>query len=239
MFKICIVEDDLKTANTLKEIVSNAFLERGFETDIDNFYNAEDLLALNNIDYDIIFMDIELPKMNGMEAAKCLRDKGNESLVIFVTNLAQFAVNGYSVNAFDFIVKPLNACEFKLKIDRIIKALNLNKDIKLVVNASRNQYVINSKDILYVEVDKHNITYHTLQGNVKSVDSMKNVISKLNSDSFALCNQCYYVNLRYVKCVLNDIVVVRNEKLLISKPKRKEFIEKLNKYLRNGIKNSL
>lgn len=237
--EICIVEDDIKTSEELTNLIEKSFLEKGYAINVTSFYNAEDFLNNSNYKYDVIFMDIELPRMNGMDAIKLLREHNNDSLVVFVTNLANFAVNGYSVNAFDFIVKPLNQYEFKLKIDRIIKAINTNKDVTLIVNSSRNKYIINSKDLIFVEVDRHNIIYHTINEDIRVADSMKNVICQLNSTCFALCNQCYYVNLSYVKSIVDDYVIVRQYKLLISKPKRKDFIEELNKYLRNGCKNCL
>lgn len=237
--KICIVEDDIKTSEELSELIKKEFSNKGYTSIISTFFTADDFLACAEIDYDAIFMDIDLPGMNGLDAVKNLRLRNNNNLVIFVTNLSQFAVNGYSVNAFDFIVKPLNQYEFKMKIDRIINAISTNKGIKIIINSARNKYIVNSKDLIYVEVEKHNIIYHTINGNIKAINSMKNVINQLKSSCFALCNQCYYVNLSYVKGIVDDVVIVHNDKLLISKPKRKEFINKLNKYLRIGFGNTL
>lgn len=235
MIRIALVEDE---ENNVKEI--NSYLKRyskeyNVEIQISNFGYANLFLSQYNNNFDIVLMDIGLPDIDGMTAIRKLREIDNNVLVIFVTNLAQYAVNGYEVDAFDFLVKPVSYYNLVLKINRALERIGSRKEKQIWVSTRNEKRLIMASKLKYVEVIKHKIIYHTVDGEVSSLGSLKNVCDELEGLSFALCNQCYLVNLHYVTGIDGYKCIIGNEVLQISLPKKNSFIHALNNYLGGGL----
>ena len=232
MIKIAIVEDELDMANDLIRYTKDFFNKNEIEVNLTHFDNALKLLDNYNYDFDLIFMDINLPKTNGMVAAETIRKIDPLVMIIFVTSLAQYALKGYEVNAFDFIVKPVSYYGFCLKLNRVLIRFNNNKDKILWINVSGvGKRKINISDLKYVEVIKHNIIYHTLHGDFQTRDTMQNVIENINDSRFVLCNRCYLVNLKFVSEIRQWSAIVGGDELQMSHLKKKEFVNEVNRYL--------
>ena len=169
----------------------------------------------------LVFMDIELPGMDGMTAVRKLRKIDERVCVIFVTNLAQYAVNGYEVNAFDFIVKPLSYYDFYMKFKRVMDSFALKTPKSLWVVARNGKRMITADKLMYVEVMKHEITYNMANGEkIVCSGTLKKVHEELAGLPFVLCNRCYLVNLSYVKEVRDENVYVGDDVLQISLAKK-------------------
>ena len=107
IYKIAIVEDEPKAADTLDAMLAQYAEENGVSIETSKYQNAVVFLSNYSARFDIIFMDIEMPHLSGMECAEKLREIDNSTLLIFATNLANMAAQGYSVDAFDFIVRHI------------------------------------------------------------------------------------------------------------------------------------
>ena len=116
MLRIAIVEDDEKYADLLQEYLKKYGEERSEEFCCVMHKNAVVFLNNYKANYDIVFMDIDLPHMNGMTASQKLREVDKQVVLVFVTNLAQMAIKGYEVNAYDFIVKPVSYYGVQMQI---------------------------------------------------------------------------------------------------------------------------
>ena len=180
--------------------------------------------------YDIVFMDIVLPDMDGMTAAKKLRESDKSVVLIFVTNMSQYAINGYEVGAADFIVKPFEYEHFAIKMQRIIGRLNIH-DVILPVKTADAVISVAASDLKYVEVRGHELIYHTTHGNYSSYGSLSKVEHRLEEMSFVRCNSYYLVNPRYVESINNNAAVVGGDTLNISYAKRKSFRKAVVEYL--------
>ena len=121
MLRIAYVEDELSAATGLQNCLEGYGREHGLELQIRAYPTADALLQQYNPATDILFLDVELPGTSGMEAARQLRDRGYEGALVFVTNMAQYAVQGYEVDALDFLVKPVNPFAFTVKMNRILR----------------------------------------------------------------------------------------------------------------------
>lgn len=130
---IAIVEDDDVAFNTLKSYLQR--LQESINEDIViiRYENAERFLVDSLVRKDIIFMDIALPGMNGMDAALEYRKTDRQAILIFVTSMAQFAIKGYEAEAMDFLVKPLNFYDFSMKIKRAFSKLKDRESDSLVI----------------------------------------------------------------------------------------------------------
>ena len=112
MIKITIVEDNPEQAAKLEEYILCYAAEYKEEINVDIYGSGMDFLDRINVLYDIIFMDVMLPHMNGLDCTKKYRALNGKAIVIFVTNYGQYAVNGYEVDAMDYILKPTNGVQF-------------------------------------------------------------------------------------------------------------------------------
>ncbi|MBO4990440.1 MAG: response regulator transcription factor [Clostridia bacterium] len=226
MIRIAIVEDEETERKRLEAAFRKYTEESGAQFTLYCFEDAVSFLDHYESIYDIVFMDILLPKLNGMDAAQKLREIDANVLLLFVTNMANYAVRGYEVSAIDFIVKPIRYQSFRSKMDRIVDIVrHRSKEIMITFDDSRKVLPISS--IYYVEVDGHTLIYHTEQGNYHSRNSLKNAEEELSGGAFVRCNVCYLVNLSFVTSVQGDDVEVGGSKLKISRARKKEFLTAL------------
>lgn len=228
---IAIVEDDNLAMGNLQKMLNKFALEYQEKITIHNFTNAIDFLKSYQPIYDIVFMDIEMPMMNGMEAAKKLREIDTKVMIYFITNMAQYAIKGYEVGAMDFIVKPVTYPQLKMKLERAIVELKRNDSEKLVVTHKTGTLHIAVRDIYYIEIIGHRLCYHTIYGNYEAYGTLKLISNTIRDPLFVQCNRCYVVNLRYVREVRNQYAVVENDELLISRARRQPFLKAINEYL--------
>lgn len=234
MIKIAVAEDEIEMSNQLLKYIKQFFDENDLDYSVMVFDNAIKLLDNYDFSFDLIFMDINMPLLNGMEASKKLREIDSEVTLIFITSLAQYAIKGYEVNAFDFILKPVAYYNFAMKLTRALDKLSKEDAKTLVINNKSSIKKIKVRKIYYIEVNEHKLIFHTIEGNFTTYGTLKTYLEILKNDSFALCNQCYFVNLKYVTEVKDNIVRVGNDDLQISRPKRKDFIHALNLYFSTG-----
>ena len=232
MYKIAIVEDEVEAREKLVGYIKRFGAENATEFDVVCFNGALPFLSEYKSVFDIVFMDIEMPVVNGMDAAKRLRQMDKSVTLIFVTNMAQYAVSGYEVDALSFIVKPVSYTNFALKLSRAIGRIKSERAPFVVIKGKNNIKRICADDVRYVEVANHSLVWHTQDGLEQSTGSLKSVAEQLGP-SFAFCNQCYLVNLRCCTEVNGYTLRLGSDLLQISRPKRAAFIKALNLYL-NG-----
>ena len=231
MIKIAIVEDDESVAKELETLVKQFMRETKQRSNVSLFPSAESFLFTDVAQFDLVFMDIHLPKMDGMDAAKKLKELAPHTLMIFVTSLAQYALDGYGVGAFDFIVKPVSYYNLEIKLQRAMKAIKQTEDEKIVIHNKTQTNVVLISDIYYVEIMLHKVVYYTKDGEYTTTGTMKKIVEELSDYPFAICNQSYLVNLKYVSKIEGYTVTVAGTELAISRNKRNELKRALNEYL--------
>lgn len=237
MLRIAIIDDEKEMTLDLKNNLSIFLTEEKTTFQIATFDSG--ILFLENFksDFDLILLDISMPVLDGITTAKEIRKIDSQVMIVFVTSLAQYAINGYEVNAFDYILKPIDYYNFKLKMNRALLFLKNKNDRSFVVNYKNIIKRIEISKLMYIEIYDHHICFHLVDGeNIHAYGTMKTYIELLKNESFMLCNQCYLVNLKYVQEVTADYVKVDNTELALARPRRKEFISALNNYLTNGGK---
>ncbi len=237
MIKVAIVEDDPSVVSQLtgyfrrmeQEDESNRFM-------VSTYKNAIIFLSEYKNDMDIVLMDIEMPHMDGMEAAEKLRQRDRQVTLIFVTNMAQFAVKGYQVNAFDFIVKPVQYYGFAMKIRTALREIKKNTTAIAQINTQDGLIRLPVQDLIYIESFEHSLTYHCDSGDYisKGRESLTEVLEKLSEYGFIRCKSCYLINIRYISRVTPKSVQLGDITLPISRTKKKEFMSQLAAFLAGG-----
>ena len=235
MLKAAIVEDDDKAAAELKRYLRRYADETGAKIDADVYGDALSFLAAYS-GYDIVFMDIELPDYDGMRAAKKLRETDKTVVIVFVTNMRRYAVEGYEVGALDFMMKPVGWQSFRTLMGKAEKVVYSNRDAKVTIKTwGGGIKLLDAKEIYFVEVTRHHLVFHTVSGDYDMYGDLVSMEKVLPERSFARCNSCYLVNLRYVRAVEGDTVNVSGYELKISRPKKKEFLQRIAEYIGGGM----
>ena len=208
MINVAIVEDTLKDAETLKDYTRRAVEMVNETCEITVFNNAVDFLDGYRGNFDILFMDIELPDINGMDAA---------------------------VDAMDFMVKPVSYENVCIKISRAIKKIEGKREEKLVLPGKSGVTVIMIPQIRYVEIMNHRLTFFTTQGDVAAVGSLSKIEEKLLRFNFSRCNNYSLVNLNFVTKVEDYTVWLDKEMLTVSRARKRPFLKDLADFLGGGV----
>ena len=239
MIKIILLEDEPKYAERVISLLSR-YREEHTNSDasftIQHYDDPVRFLTEYHCDADLLLLDIQMPGMTGMDAAKKIRKIDPDVMMIFITSLTQYAIEGYSVNAFDYILKPLRSASFLAKMDRAFRVLNRSRsNATLTISTKDEKRRVPLDDILYIEVNNHDIYVHTMDETFKEWGTMKLIESQLNGASFVRCSVHYLVNLKYVQGLAGDQVILPNAELPISRSKRKEFLDAIAQYEGGGF----
>ncbi len=221
--KAAIVEDNNDDAKNLSEVLNRYFTENKITYKLERFLRGEDFLE-SSINFDIVFLDIEMQGINGIETASRLREKQKDTVIILVTNMIQYAIQGYSVQAADYILKPVDYEGLSKKIPSFLEAVNKKKK---TINVKTNESIIKLllSKILYIEVFGHRIVIHYGDKTIECGGTLKEFEADLSSAGFVKSSKSCLVNLSAVERIDTDTVTINGEKIPLSRRERKPFIE--------------
>ena len=227
MVKIAIVEDTPEESSHLQTLLQHSFGRRALNFIIDVYTKPLLFLSDYHYDYDIIFMDIDLPGLDGMSAAQRLREIDQQVILIFVTRMAQYAVKGYEVNAMDYLIKPVEAPVLERKIDRALGLLKDSAEV-ILVTSQNGAKRLPLRDILYIEVQGHTLLFHTDSEVVHGSGTLSETETQLADKGFLRCNKCYLVNTHHISTVQAYTLTLDNgESLQISRLRKAAFMTQL------------
>lgn len=229
--RIAIVDDVRSDAGLLQSYLQR-YQEEGIgEWEIMLYSCGEDFLARYQPMFDLVILDIDMPGLNGVDIARRIRAMGDNVVLMFVTNMPQYALQGYAVDAVDYLIKPVSYEEFSLKLKKAQRYIRLNQSAQLTLHTGDGVALVQSDQLLYVESSLHYLTYHTLDGDYRVRGSLSQAEVELPPSLFARCGGSFLVNLRHVRGVDKQDVLVGEERVKLSRGKRLEFMEKFSKYL--------
>lgn len=228
--RIAIVDDKKEIQQQLGEFIKTYSTDQQIPITVTYFSNGLEIVDNYRSNFDVIYFDVQMPIMDGMTAAKKIRQVDENVIIVFLTNYVQWAVEGYSVNAFDFILKPLSYFVFTEHFKKIQrKILETSKSILIKNKNGMIRILLNN--LYFVESNGHYLIFHTVEKDIETIDSMKKIESELASKNFFRCNNGYLVNLAHVNNFTGNIVQVGHYDLQISRPRKKLFIQALTNYL--------
>ena len=240
MINLTVIDDDMKALTHLQAELNIYFKKHNIEFQIRTYQSGLDFLEERPVT-DILFLDVEMPGMNGIEVAKKVRKNDTDMVILFCTNYRQFAINGYEVNALGYMVKPIETYSLSANLDHALTYLHEKKasqEKKIELHAYQSIIVLPLKDLVYIEVKKHNLFYFLKEDSeypektLKVRGTMNNLYESLRNDNFEKCGNSFLVNLDCVLSVKGDMVTLKNKTTLpLSRLYKENFMSTFTRYL--------
>ena len=237
MPNIALVEDEPEAADVLAAFIARYADEKGLELTVTRFGNAMDF-EMTHQHFDLVFMDIQMPGINGMEAAQLMRTYDSETPIIFVTNLAQYAVKGYEVDALDFIVKPVTYFNFRMRMDKAMRRIRRNGSRSIAIGTRDGMRVVALSDIEYVEVSKHDLSYHLVGEEEPFVvyGSLVAFEQEVEGGPFVRISNSCLVNMNRIRAIRGGELVMHGGKVLyFSRSRKREAVATITGFLGGSI----
>ncbi|MBY2475348.1 LytTR family DNA-binding domain-containing protein [Clostridioides difficile] len=236
MINIAVCEDEKETQLLIVDYIENILENISIEYEIQKYLSGEELLESNLKDIDILFLDIKMEKLNGMDTARKIREVDNEMEIIFITSLIDYVQEGYEVRAYRYLLKPIELEELKKHVLTCIKDIEINRDSYITIKNKSNTYKIYLNEIKYIEVQKKDMLIHTINKNFDIRYSLSKIEKELNLYKFIRCHKSFIVNLSYVENIKHNIAILESgEEVPISRYRYKEVKEKFLKFLGDTI----
>ena len=229
--RIAIVDDEAPVRLQLNDYVNQYASENRLSIEAQVFSSAAAFLEAEKSGFDILLLDIEMDDMDGMALARDIRLRNERIIIIFITNMAQYALEGYEVQALDFIVKPVTYANFAFRLKRAVRRLPQDAEQYLLVKDGTAAYKLPISQIDYVEVLKHYLIYHIGEKEYKTRGTIKEAESQLAGFHFSRCHNCFLVNLARVEAVTVSDVKVSQGNLPLSRYRKQEFMQDFARYM--------
>lgn len=230
--EIAICDDEKAMCDHLEELVKRQAPDCHTEL----FFSGEELLREKKT-FDIIFLDIQLEGMNGIDAARILRKGNQEAVLIFITGLKEYVFEAFDVSAFHYLLKPVREEKFEEVFARAATEVERKREREeetLFIKSKGRTVILNRKDILYVESQNRKVNFHTAKETLELYFDMEKLEKRLGKN-FYRCHRGYIVNMGYVAEYGKDSISLTNgETVYLSRRKYKEFVKAYMDYLRNG-----
>ena len=220
MVKIAILDDNDLQRDILAELMDN-FRREGNDIGYDCFSDGLQLIesVKKNGAYDVYLLDVVLPGMNGMEVATTLRHMRDDGKIIFLTASLEYAAMSYDVDAFYYLLKPVDVAKLYKLLERIMQMANVNRD-SIRVSISHGEVDLPVRQIVYAELVDRVIRYHLADGRVLDSRTIRNSFKQQTSDlarenNFAYLGVSYLVNLSHVDAIDSESVLFRDGSMLM------------------------
>ncbi|MGN0476859.1 MAG: LytR/AlgR family response regulator transcription factor [Ruminococcus sp.] len=232
MIRIAIVDDEKVIREQIKKLVE----KKQNDCEIDTYGTGEDLLKADSV-YDIIFLDIQMNGMNGIDTARALRQKADNTVLIFITGVKEYVFDAFDVAAFHYLIKPIEENKFWEVCDRAVLEVTKKKQNpsgQIFIKTRSQSITLEQSDVLYIESRAKKVEIHTKTNIVEAYAAISELEKQLVG-SFYRCHRGYLVNMAFIAGYENDSITLNNgETIILSKDKYSEFVKVYMRYLKNG-----
>lgn len=231
MLKLVICDDEKVYRQDLKNIIETELDLSGISYQTTEFDCGEDLLKSPLLaDFQIVFLDIEMKRLNGIETAKGLRAQNSAAVIIFVTSYADFVFEGYEVRALNYLLKPYDKEKIVQVLRLALSQLQLPSDRYYVVETRGKSTRLPLDRIKYFFSDKRSVTAVTTESSYTFYGKLNEVEDEL-PDFFIRIHNRYLINLKYLKTIESSSVLVDDEMLPVSRTFKQELSISFAKYM--------
>ncbi len=231
MISIAVCDDNTIECFAIANKIRTLLLETGIEHTMKEFFDGSELLK-SNCSFDIVFLDIKM-KTDGLKTAELLRNRLKQFILIFITSYQEYVYQAFDVEAFNYILKPLDDDKLKRTLKRAIDKSAVHQENFIVINKSRQLIKINLNDVIYFEIRGRVIAIHGKNNITEYYEPIKTLEQKIYGQDFFRCHKSYLINLKYVeKFKKNEIIMDNGDKVLLSKRRYEEFTKRFLSYMK-------
>ncbi len=233
MIRIAICDDEKHMSDHIRAMASDFFRKKNREIQLRTFSSGEELLSYDG-QIDILFLDIQMKGMDGIETARKLRDSKFRGFLIFITVLKEMVFQSFEVQAYDYLVKPVEEKQFEKTMERLYTSMQNASEDSLLVQKGYEGRIIREEEIVFCEIIDRKIYLNLASGEVVDYyERIENLETKLSSHFFR-CHRSYLINLKHLKGYKNGTACMDNGKEVpVSRLRSKEFSSVVLQYMKN------
>lgn len=232
--KIIICDDNKKIIEQIDDFFEKYSEKYNTNFTLYRFYDAETMFEFyrNYIDIDIIFLDVVFNHSNGIEVAKKIRKINNRTRIVFISSFEKYAIQGYSVNADGYLLKPIKYIQFENELKQVVSKVHVEFHNFLWEKTDQGKIVLNMDDICFIETYGRKTKIHTLDSEFVSCQKMQEYERKLLNGQFYRCHAAYIVNMQFIQRIEENTAILKDgSKVLISKNRKKGFMVSFTEYM--------
>ncbi len=228
MLRIAVCDDEKIIAQQIENMIKKCLPE----CNISKYFSGNDLLK-SCIKFDIIFLDIQMENMNGIETAREIRRRENDTVIIFITGIKEYVFEAFDVSAFHYLLKPVNEEKLKEVACRAVNEINKKaKKQQFFIKTRDKSIAVDVDDILFMENEMRKIAVHTKREVIRFYGSMSDIEEKVG-DKFYRCHRGYLVNMEHIAEYDNENIYLTNgDKVYLSREKYQNFVKHYMRFLR-------
>lgn len=234
MYRIVVCDDEMGVRHTLQKFLERYAQEHQEEFDILSFSSANELLKDYPKETDLLFLDIRMDGINGMAAAREIRQFDSQVCIIFITTMYQYAIEGYAVRAFGFVKKPVSYSEFSHELGCALVQIRgtREKETLITVKDGATVHRLAISRIMYLEVRNHSVQI-SMDGMVLDVRGQMNQFEEqLAGYGFFRPHASFLVNSDYISSIDNNTIFLKSgDEIPLSQHRKKSFINALSEYI--------
>lgn len=241
MLKVAVCDDDSYEINRVKNLIIEYGAENGIRFNIFEYYDGEALLKANE-SFDLIFLDVEMRVIGGLETAQKIRESDMNVPIVYVTNFSDYSIRVHKVHAFGYICKTIDREKMKSEIYCVLQDFLISRkeaeEIRIDFLTTDGAIVENVNNICYFLFEgRQYVRTTTVYSEYFVKDTLSNIYERLDKEQFYLTSKNSIVNLKYVRRMEKDngIIMKDGSWVPLAQKKQKDFYMRLSKQLRKKI----
>ena len=229
---IAICDDDINCADLIENYISEF---KNVDADCDVYSSGEELIqaySANAERYEVVFLDMEMEQLTGIETAKHIRELDEHVIIVFITSHTEYMYESFKCTPFRFLIKPLDKAEFTAAFNDICKKLSVHRKM-LAFTENKARIRLYCDDIIYCESQNHCVSIHTKEKVYKLCRPLSELQEQLDKDLFCRVHKSYIINFHYVKSIIeNDIILYHiNDPIPIGRSYKKNVLIEYTKFI--------